>query len=231
MTIKIPLSVKKAALFCIVLLCIQYAATGKPQHKFTIGVAGGPSLISLRGSAALSQLKRNEGWQAGATMQYAFSKHWSVRTGLSYERKGAKEPDVIVILDSMGTSSGQVTPRLRYDYLTLPLQLQYSIGKKVKYYVAAGIYSAYLVSRQDIIKGANIKPMVMFDSRAYDYNFDCGLSFSAGITLPVYKRFLASLELRDNIGMFNTVKLPTIVGVDNVKTRAAAIVLGVQYKL
>ncbi|MGN6476063.1 MAG: porin family protein [Flavipsychrobacter sp.] len=231
MMIKIPSSVKKAALFCMVLLCIQYAAIGKPAHKFIIGVAGGPGLVTLRGSSILRQLKSNQGWQAGATMQYAFGKHWSVRTGLSYERKGAKEPDVIVILDSMGTSSGQVTPRLRYDYLTLPLQLQYSIGKKVRYYAGAGVYVAYLVSRTDIIKGANIKPMVMFDSRAYDYNFDCGLSFSAGIMLPVYKRFLASLELRDNIGMFNTVKIPTIVGVDNAKTRAAAIVFGVQYKL
>lgn len=198
------------------------------NSKWRIGLQAGPNRVSLTGSPALSELKSDIRWGGGVMLQYNMGAHVSVRADVGYERKGAKGQNTIVIINTAGNTTGEVTPYLHYDYATFAMLVQYTLGKKVRYFVNAGPYIGYLVSRKDVVKGDNTEPLVMMNSREYDQPLDYGLSLGLGAQLPVSKKISFSIEAKNNIGIYNTVKVPTS-GVTTIKTRTAIILLGIRY--
>ena len=175
-------------------------------------------------------MKFKPGLTAGVSFQYNFNPRLSLLATLSYQEKGGKAPPVIVILDSIGTSTGGVTPFLNYYYLTLPVLLQYTIGKKVKYHIAAGPYFSYLLARKDIIRGDNIDPMTLSKSRDLDQPIDLGGTIAIGISIPIRKNVTFSVDGRSDIGFYNTCKIGNDE-IHTIKNRTIGLILGVQYNL
>lgn len=221
--------IKPAALLWLSLCCTtQLFAFGKNS---TVGIEAGPVRTNVTGSEALRVLRPALRASAGISLQYNISKRLSLRGIASYERKGALAPNTIVILDSLGTSTGEVTPHINLDYLAMPLLLQYTLGRRyLKYYGCIGPYVGYLVRRTEVITGENIKPMVMYEGKDFDKDWDLGLSMGVGAQLSLFKNMGLSLELRNNLGVHNIIKTPA-TGITTVKNRSTGILLGLRYSL
>lgn len=218
-------------IFALFMLAISHKRVLASDHKnkTELSVEAGPNIVSLRGSAPLSATKKNVRWSAGVSIVYNFNRKFSIRTIIAYERKGAKLPNTIGVIDSVGTSVGEVTPYLNYDYITLPIHIRYITGRRIKYFGCAGPYIGYLINREDVIRGENVRPFVPYKGKEFDKSWDLGLTTGIGILIPVNKQFYCSFEVRNNLGLLNVNRKKQYV--NTVKTNAFNVLLGVTYQL
>lgn len=218
----------------IITLALLIAASMQSSGQatqFSIGVEGGPGLVTLTGSPALKDMKSIIRWSAGLTFQYRINKRLSLIAAPAYAGKGAKAPMSILILDTItGASGGAITPHLHYNYLTLPLMIRYTFGRRIKYYGSGGPYISYLLGRRDIAKGENIAPLTLYEGKDIDQAWDFGISLGAGISIPVLKRVSVSLEIRNSTGLYNTCKKGN-AQISTIKTQATRLLAGLEYRL
>jgi len=197
-------------------------------NKFDIGVEGSPSLIFLLGNDIIKQWhKPTIGFSGGLFFQFNFKKIVSLRTNIAYERKGS-----IVTLqttDINGNSLGEVTTHTNFDYLTFPVLVRATFGKKVKFFVNAGPYFGYLIKQTFVNKGDNI-PKTTIDNTFRDKRFDTGISTGLGLSVPIKTKFAFSFEVRNNLGLYNVSAVP-VANNGTIKTNSTNYLLGFTYKL
>ena len=76
------------------------SATFSQDHKFQIGIDGGPSSTFIYGyELPLGEklLTSMVGYSASATIQYNFSQKLALRTGIGFEQKGAQSTNKLSI--------------------------------------------------------------------------------------------------------------------------------------
>lgn len=196
----------KQILFIILTLLITGSVFSQ-NSKFSIGIDLGPNY---------SYFKRNSfdknsnhpifRFSSGLSFNYNISKYFSVETCLSYEQKGD-------ITDYYHTDLATAFPPFNYDewryssrfsYLTNPIFLKVTFGKKFKYFVNAGGYISYLLSKK------TIRQSKYFPEQKYDYpdypnayikNYDYGIIAGIGVSRSIKERIAISVELRNNIGI------------------------------
>lgn len=205
------------------LLILAVSATAYAQtSRFNLGFEGGPNLASLRGSQGVSQPEIGALWglSGGVFLQYNCQSRFSLRTNVSYEKKGFAYRS-----SGMSVRNSELDQQL--DYLTLPLLLRATFGQRVQFFVNAGPYVGYLLRSSSVFQeGPNT-----FRSRDEFYQaFDAGLSTGIGISLPFATRWAASAEVRNNLGLVNVSALP-IVGGGALRTNSTQLLLGVGYRL
>lgn len=218
----------KTLYFGLVLIIVGLSTYGQ-SSKFDIGVEGGPSLIFLRGDDLNEKLyKPNIGYSGGLFFQYNFKKIVSLRTNISYERKGAVlnaqlvEPEANII--------GEVTSQTNFDYLTLPLLVRGTFGRKVHFFLNTGPYFGFLTKQTFIIKDTK-NPTKKIDNTSFlDKRFDIGITTGIGLSIPIKTNFLISFETRNNLGLYNTSAFPIAKDLP-VKTNSTNFLLGFAYKL
>ncbi|WP_430403777.1 porin family protein [Fluviicola sp.] len=117
-------------------------------NRYDWGIEGGPNLSTLR----ITETKTNSMiyGSAGFIFQYNTKKILSFKTGFSYQRKGTQLLGRFVNNDyyynnTYYYSVGQST--YSFDYISLPFLVKASFGKKVKFFVNAGPYIGFLLSR------------------------------------------------------------------------------------
>jgi len=182
------------------------------QNRFALSLEGGPSYTHIHGNSANSDyLKPILGGFGGIAFQYSFLDKLSFKTGIAYERKGA---DLLV-------NSIMLNYTFHFDYLTIPLLIKASIGKKLRFLVSAGPYFSYLINQTYI------------NNHYYPYNFeypipdqstyenanklDFGIIGCIGIEVRIKNQYALSLEVRDHYGLVNTKLFPDFVGSDGMK--------------
>ena len=140
---------KRIILFFLTILSVS--SIYSQQNKIDIGLEGSPSVTYLRGN---NFAKDNHypyiGFSGGLFFQYDFQKTFSLRTNIAFERKGSLTD--IIITDKNGVPIGQFAPPNNFDYLTLPILLRATLGRKVKYFVNAGAFSGYLIKQTIVLK-------------------------------------------------------------------------------
>ena len=132
-------------------------------------------------------------------------------------------------VDINGTRVGEISTYTKFDYLTFPILVRATFGKKVQYFVNAGPYFGYLIKQTFVTKGDNF-PTTTTDNTSFDKRFDTGISTGLGLSIPIKSKFAFSLELRNNLGLYNVTDLPVTNSVI-VKTNSTNILLGFTYKL
>ena len=197
-------------------------------NKFEVGLEMGPSLISLRGNDILENHKDlSFGFSSGLTFQYNFPKFLSIRTNISFERKGLTTKGMAT--DEYGNEIGEITFHSNFNYLTVPLLGRLTIGKKIKFFVNAGPYVGYLIKQKDVTEAFGDNPKTETDNTDNFEKLDFGITTGLGASFPIYNRLLISLEIRNNLGLTNISSVP-VVNDGVIKTNSTNFLIGVAYK-
>jgi len=215
---------------------------GEKKHKSYIGVEGGLGFISLNrtdnfyfSGNAEKFAEKGTGFVGAITFQYNFTNLISFRTNVAYERKG--EVAKVTAHDyGNGIIQEEDYKYLRYfDYITVPLLIRFSFGNKVKLFINTGGYVGYLIRQTNTTyKGTN-EVLYAISHNRYKYkDFDFGITVGIGATIPINDKFIASLELRNSISVYNIKHISYVAGheyANIVKTESAKILLGIAYIL
>ncbi len=219
---------KKVAILFISFFLIT-AAFGQ-ERGITIGIDGGMGLVFLRNDMFKTNCKPSTGYARGIILQYDFPEIFSIRTGLAYERKGTDSrvlsSNTNYYSNGMSISYTESIIHSRLDYLTLPVLLRASYGRKIKYYYNAGLFFGYLVKQYNTIETtAGTVCWSKCDHRL----FDVGAALGIGVSVSLTKNFLISLELRNNFGFYSVSNYPDLSHI-NLKTNTSNLQLGLLYK-
>lgn len=191
-------------------------------NKFELGVEASPSITFLKGSSFMENFyDPTLGFSGGFSFQYNIGKRIALRTNIAYERKGGINRNNFYYDGNLIKNS---SINFNFDYLTLPILVRFSFGKRVKYFVNTGPYFGYLLSQTFVTKGDN------FNTRTNDYTsatnkFDFGVSFGTGLQYPIKEKIYLSSEIRGNLGLYNT-----IPGGDT-KVNSVNLLFGIAYRL
>jgi len=194
-------------------------------NKIDIGIEGSPSLTFLR-SKYITNKNVTLGFSGGIFFQFNFKKIFSLRTNISYERKGSALNGEAT--DEYGNSIGKITTHSNFDYLTLPILVRATFGKKVQYFVSTGPYFGYLLKQTFVSKGDI--PKTTSDNTSNYKCFDIGISTGLGLSVPIKTKFAISFELRSNLGLYNINAVPTVTK-EPIKTNSINFLFGFMYRL
>lgn len=217
----------KCRAIVLILLVLIFCKSYGQTNRFESGIEGSPSLIMLKGNDYVDY--RNSptiGFSARLFFQYNFKKIISLRTNLAFERKGTIANSQA--FDEYGNPFGSVQTKSKFDYLTIPLLVRATFGKRVLFFVNAGPYLGYLLKQTDISKGENV-PITRYDNTSSFKRFDFGVSVGLGLLVPIEQNFALSLEARNNVGYYNVSDLPVING-GSIETVATNFMFGFVYK-
>lgn len=190
----------------IALFLLTATTLSAQTNRFSLGIEGGPSLVSLWGNEMLRKNhKPGMSFSSGLFFQYNISKLISLRTNISFERKGSKQ--TIGITDENGNSLGNGVFRTNMDYLTIPLLVRATAGEKLKYFINAGPYFGYLLEQTVVLKTDNFPKMTLGDDMQIIAH-DLGLTTGLGVSIPLKTTFSLSFELRNNLGLINLSEVP-----------------------
>jgi hypothetical protein len=214
---------KIGVIFLILVPNFLHAQTGKLE----IGLEGGPNVafFRVRNNPALKHNPTIYGL-GGFAFQINFSKLIALRSVISYEVKGYQTPLQII---ANGQDLGTSTIHSQFNYLTLPILMRLNFGERIKFFVNAGPYFGYLLSKEDrITKYEEYSGDAMNSSVKGYERFDMGISAGFGIGIPFKEHWTLSLEARNNLGLIPLKSAKT----DNaIFTNSSNLLLGVSYRL
>jgi len=179
--------------------------------SFEIGFEFGPSHTSLKGNDIVDNNPNKKSTIAGGiSFQYNFPKIFSIKTSISYDRKGLKG-ETITFTDILGNVIGVYEQTQDFDYLTIPILARFSYGKRIKFFFNTGPYFSYLMKSSLIGQRAGDGMWVDNYDNIKDFKkFDMGLILGSGCVFLINDKLLMTFEVRDNIGLYNidNTKLP-----------------------
>jgi hypothetical protein len=137
------------------LLFLTFVNTTLGQtNKFEIGIDGSPTLTFLRGNDFIENNHKSAiGFSGGLFFQFNFKKIISLRTNIAFERKGSAFTSQAT--DFNGNPLGKITSNTNFDYLTFPILVRATFGKKIQYFVNAGPYFGYLIKQTYVSEDEN----------------------------------------------------------------------------
>lgn len=208
-------------------ICLIGVFCKAQEQGFYIGAEGGAGASLLRGSAVGSQSPLL-GYSGGLFFQYGFKKTFSIRTGGYFDLKGnAYKFD-------MPQPSGTTTKariRNEFNYVSVPLLFRFSFGKKLKVFVDAGPYGAYLLKQTIVfpdVKGVPV-PGGKFDNTSSYKRTEFGVAEGVGISYA-FDRMLLTIEMRNNLGLTD-INNGAAAKNTTIQTNATNILFGVAYCL
>ncbi|HTJ52822.1 MAG TPA: porin family protein [Cyclobacteriaceae bacterium] len=215
-----------SALLMFASLCVSHA------QNFEGEIIAGPSLTSLRGNDVVNSLNPSINFFGGLGINYHLKANSLLNVRLLFDKKGATS-DNLTLYSGPDPNSAYGTEKViaRSNYLTLPVQYKYRLGKKIQYEFGLGMYTAYLISHYQIIKTTGTTDFSDGkENNTKDYKRgDLGLSTGIGILIPLQKSFSLNISINDNLGLINTSKVPVYHN-GTVKNNSLMLLLGVNYK-
>jgi hypothetical protein len=210
------------------LFCILTFATFGQTNRFDIGAEGGFSVASLRGNDFIDKYHSTKtGYSGGLFFQYNFRKIISMRTGMYYERKGSSFEFWTV--NEVGENIGVIQGYQNFDYLTVPLLLRATFGKKLTCFINTGPYIGFLLKETEHTDAVQTVPETNANGTEFFNRTEVGLSAGIGLSYILKQKFSFSFEVRDNLGLTNTSK-QSATGNGPVKTNALNFLFGFGYK-
>lgn len=190
------------------LITLAFIAIGvtSPQaqtsNRYDWGIEGGPNLNTFRMSGnPFFSIEPAVYGSGGFIFQYNTKKILSFKTGFSFQRKGYQIKDLF-FTDNMGnyTGSGKIVATL--DYITLPLLVKASFGKKTQFFINAGPYAGFLLNGKS--RAFNGNKVVDEDNFTGDVNrFDFGVTGGIGIAVPIKESWRIHAEVRNYFGLMD----------------------------
>jgi len=230
---KTTMNNSKSTLFlitCISLLFITYTGYSQDFNKHEIGFEGGAGVSFLRGLENIEEYQDPMlSYAVGVSYQFSFSESFSFFSALDYERKGSVVN--VTATDQSGNKIGELVVHTNYDYLVLPLLARYSFGNQIKMYINAGPYVGYLLRVTSVTDENDIVPHTELDLTGDSYKYDFGISAGLGAKIPINNKMAFKVEVRNNLGLVNTLSAPIEEEGGSVKTNSTNLLLGVTFNL
>ena len=202
----IRFTMKNFAVHTFFILALNTLVFGQ-ESKLLIGIEGGPNKSTLNftniqvdyAGNPMIQLNPISSYSVGYFFQYNFSKHLSLRTNVSFERKGSLR------FFELNQKFGP-TAFYKLDYLVVPLLFRATWGKKINFFVNAGPYLGLLLQEMTVTEEKNNgTPQERYDGTFFYKSFDYGISAGLGLSFPIGKNFKISTEIRNNTGLSNII--------------------------
>jgi len=219
----------KKALPLLFLLCFFLIPESlQAQHAdFILGIESGMGIRSLKGyleQTAVGQTSMGIGQAAGISLQHYISNEVSIKTSLLYARKGAKS--IWEDLDVNGNRLFFQSSSLDFIYISMPLLFRYEWGKRVRYFANLGSFVSVLLGNPYERFGSNL-------DLTYDFSsLDLGMSSGLGIQFPLQKKLHVSLELRNDLGLFDISNFSFRSSSNGpLQTRSTNLLIGVFWRL
>ncbi|WP_300662771.1 porin family protein [Fluviicola sp.] len=201
------------------------------NSMFDLGLEGGPNLSTMLVSSSNPAFDFDPNpaifGSGGFIFQYNFKNFLSLKSGLSYQRKGYQSGNT-VFSDASGNIIGTGKTSSRFDYLTFPVLVKASFGKKVSFFVNAGPYAGYLLSKTDRMKINKQETIYTEDLKHSGFNrWDFGIASGVGIAIPIRTYWVISVEARNYSGLTDLAES----GITKWLTNTTDLRVGVAYKL
>jgi opacity protein-like surface antigen len=214
------------------LICISLFFISKAQkHSMEYGFQSGLNLNSIHGNTGLKQSASVlTGLSVGGHFKINMNKRFSVKATLAYDQYGWALRS-LVFADNFGAEIGKTDVLIKLNYLNLPLLAEYSFGNKVKFNLDGGIFLGFLVSNKIITKVTeSLQPgqapkTISTSENNKATNF--GMSFGAGLQIPVTHTIKLDFGVRDNLGLANIYKSQAAGSA--IKTNAFSILAGATF--
>ncbi|RVT77325.1 PorT family protein [Flavobacterium sufflavum] len=223
-----------------VFLISLFNTTGFTQSNYSVGLNLGLNYTSFRGSDVLDNTNSGFGHLEGLFVEYRIDKRFAINTGLNLDSKSIKYETnyTYTYFDQQKfevvNERWDVKTTNRYKYLTIPLLLKYSFGKSKCFFVNGGGFISFWQNHTKKSRAINDKGVVIdnYSSSsgnnfplADDVSSDYGLSFGLGKLFKLDNRNTISVELRDNLGLCNTIEGTFVQGVSGViKTNSLSLI-------
>lgn len=194
--------------FLLTTVSLTQAQSGRDSVRQTgpvqIGFFAGPVLSDLKydnkdSGFSMDLWDTKLGFSTGIYLEANVSRHFGIRSGLSFDRKGGVLD--VNITDENGNLIENAKAKDHLDYLTLPVLLQANVGRKSKLFVQGGAAFSWLI-RYKNTKNFNTPvgpPFSTVDFERFEYTAlagaGCRWPFSENMSLEI--NGLASFGLRD----------------------------------
>ncbi len=185
------------------LLSLGFVSKNVAQNV-SIGFSGGPAYtdLSFDNDFTNSIFDPSLNFLAGANITLRFSRHFGIRSGFNFERKGTKADYVFTGENGEPISEG--IHYERFDYFTVPFVFEATFGGKTRGIIQAGQSVGFLI--QHTTRFTNLAPMQGDDkfhrTESYnrvEYSIIGGLGFETKISETTAFQFL----VRPSYGVSN----------------------------
>jgi hypothetical protein len=225
---------KKGILVLLVLFSVfAYAQTG----KIRFGVHAGLNYSGLRGYTIPANIEAQYeesaafGYLGGVSLTYPLKEKISLRVELNYERKTQKADNTIEIRNSFEEPAQRYsfTSKRHYDYLVLPILLQYRFTDKNSFFVHGGPFVGYLLNAT-LTSDLNAPELDNSDvDLSDDYKkLDYGLTIGLGKNFDIGNQNSLHVEIRNNLGLAKINAIDVWNGGD-VRTNSLNFILGYSF--
>ncbi len=216
----------KSILITLSFISIGITSIQAQSNRYDWGIEGGPNLSTVRtvNNPYLDAKPRVLG-SGGFIFQYNTKKILSFKTGFSYQRKGFQSQDFLYV-DNNGNYIGEGKDLFSLDYITLPILVKASFGKKVQFFVNAGPYAGFLLAKNARTVLDN-KETFEDKSMAGLNRWDFGVTGGIGIAVPIKEFWMVHAEIRNYSGLQNINES----GNSKLYTNTTDLRLGIVYRL
>lgn len=216
---------KRTILQCIFFFIVHLASGQKNTIQY--GVLTGISSVNLYGNPFIETFLEPEiRFTGGPSVYYPFSKHFSVKSNLFFEVKGAG--GIMPLFDDLGDLIGIYNAKISYKYITIPLLFDYYFGNRLKGNLTAGPFVGMLLGQRTTFTEPVSGEIQETKGTASYIPWDGGIILGGGGRYAINKRINISLEGRFNLGMTNVVSRP-VLGSLTIYTLATHVLFGVYY--
>ncbi len=214
---------KKGILLILILSAVFQSINVSAQRKgFSLGIEGGPGIRTLYGDG-VSDLHSTTGFAVGLTAQYSFSEMLSLRSGISYDLKGATEKD-ITFSDNAGNEIGVGDLDYNFEYLSLPFMFRATITMDdFSVFGNLGVFGAYLTKEETKVRDVDIEGGNSIDLTDRYTDFDMGSALGLGAMFTIKDMFNISLEVRNYMGFTD---INNYENGDQTKTMSTMLLIG-----
>lgn len=220
-------------IYILLFTIIIFNNVNAQDSKLVIGVAFSPTFSSLRSSEAEDSLVSNLGISPGLNIEYFFNTHISLRTGLSYNQKGALYKE-IQLTDDTGQSNGVADSNLNFDFISLPILISYykNVNKSVNLYINGGIFIGIPLNHEYTYMSDDNPPVEKSFESWDSEKVDFGLLFGIGVYIPINSKFIFDIGIKEYWGLVNIFGGPSeLIGSGEIKTNSIGILLSLRYKI
>ena len=220
---------KKYLLLSIITLFF-FKLSSAQNHLYEYGIHGGINISSAFGNDINEDYKSTlQGICIGGHFKINTSKHFGIKASLEYSQQGWSYRS-LTLEDITGTTIGKGDILFKLNYLNLPILTEYSFGNKIQFKANAGMFFGMLLSNQIVTK---LKEPLLANtvsitksSSLYKKSTNFGISFGAGLQIPMAKKLKLDLDLRNNYGLSNIEKRESKLSINTF-----SILLGMTYTL
>jgi len=227
----------------VFLLSLFHGAIGKQNDstttertKFEIGVHTAPEASTYYGVPTFLktfglQYGFKLGFIAGASFQYNINTNFALASEVNFERKG-NMITIPEVTDDVGNLIGTGRNEIHEDYITVPVTAKYVFGqKKIRCFVNAGIYAGYLLAYGWHVLPLGPNPDIRVEEDPNKFQrIDYGALTGFGITIPVKKQMLFTLEARSMLGLHRLSKGASFND-EYAKNESITLLVGLVYKI